>query len=1205
MLHWSRSWWVIVVLFASFSAHAQLSANLAVTKTGPALTPANTDVSFDVTVINNGPDAAVNVTLTDAVPENTTFVSGTQQTGPAFNCPLPSQGSTGTITCTQASLAAGASATFTFVFHINPGVPPGTPITNTAAVTSSTPDPNPNNNSGSATTNVPAADLRVTKTGTASAQPDTDVTYVVTITNFGPQPAEDATLTDAIPPGMTFVSATQNNGPAFSCSDPGAGNEGSIICTIASLAANASAQFTFVAHVSDEALPGDIFTNVATGSTKTGDPNEEDNSAVAVTIVPGAPQANLSVSKSGPGAAGPGTDVTFTINFFNVGPDASQNVVLTDTLPSHITFGDMTFVSLGQTGQTLNCTTPAVGAGGTITCTAALYPANATTTLTVTAKVPAQTESGAEFVNTVAVTSEGTNDPSEENNAASATVIVSAVDVSVVKQGPASVIAGQNISYTINVTNAGPDVAANVVLTDVLPPALRFVSIGSNLPAVCSNPGVGNSGLVSCELEFLGINQTAQFTLIATVSPATTGSVSNTATVDTASFDTDPLDEQSTVVTPVTVSSDLGVTKTGPATVTAGQNVSYTVTVNNAGPSNAANVVVDEMPGAGLSFVSVLQTTGPAFNCTGDTCTIATFAPGASATFTFTYLVSPSATVSVTNAVHIGPETNDPSTLNNTDSETSTVTTLSDISTTKTAPATVTAGTNLTYTVVVANAGPSDASSVTFNDVLPTNTTFVSLNQSGPTTFNCTTGPTISCTAAVLPPSAPQTFTIVVAVQPSALGVSNTAFAHSPTQDSNALNNESTANTTVLTSADLSVTKTGPGIATAGNNISYTITAANAGPSNASLVVLNDTLPANTTFVSINQAGNTFACTTPAVGAPGTVTCTAASLAPGASETFTVVLAVSPAASGVISNTATIGANTSDPNTNNNTSTSNATVGAGADLSIVKAGPAAASANTNITYSITAGNGGPSNAANVVVTDVLPANTTFVSLNQVGATFNCTTPAVGANGTVTCTNASLAPAATTTFTLIVAVSPTAAGSVDNTATITSSTPDANNANNSSSVSTGIDPGATDLSITKTTGVTRAGFGAPVTYTITVTNDGPSTAFGVTVTDQIPAGTTFVSATPSQGACVGTTTVVCNLGTLLPSSSATISLTVTMPTTPATVSNTATVTAANFDTSGNNNTSTTALAVTAEIPSLSVWGLLLLALGLALVALRMQ
>jgi large repetitive protein len=187
--------------------------------------------------------------------------------------------------------------------------------------------------------------------------------------------------------------------------------------------------------------------------------------------------------------------------------------------------------------------------------------------------------------------------------------------------------------------------------------------------------------------------------------------------------------------------------------------------------------------------------------------------------------------------------------------------------------------------------------------------------------------------------------------------------------------------------------------------------------------------------------------------------------------------------------------------------------------------------------------------------------------------------------------------------------PTTSGLLENTANVSTTTTDPNAANNSSTASTGVDAGPTDLAITKTASVSQTGFGAPVTYTITVTNNGPSTAFGTTVTDVLPAGTTFQSATPSQGSCANSAgTVTCNLGTLNPSATATIALTVTMPTTAATVSNTATVTAVNAETSPANNASTAALAVTAEVPSLSEYGLALLGIALiaaALWSLRMQ
>lgn len=140
--------------------------------------------------------------------------------------------------------------------------------------------------------------------------------------------------------------------------------------------------------------------------------------------------------------------------------------------------------------------------------------------------------------------------------------------------------------------------------------------------------------------------------------------------------------------------------------------------------------------------------------------------------------------------------------------------------------------------------------------------------------------------------------------------------------------------------ADLGVTKSAVPTAAAGTNLTYTITVTNAGPGAASIrtpvhatdvgalasgVSLTDVLPPQTTFVSLTQnTGPSFGCTTPAVGANGTVTCLIASLATGASASFSLVVAIAPSASGTVSNTATVATqNTSDPNPANDTATAN------------------------------------------------------------------------------------------------------------------------------------------------------------------------------------------------------------------------------------------------------------------------------------------
>ena len=145
------------------------------------------------------------------------------------------------------------------------------------------------------------------------------------------------------------------------------------------------------------------------------------------------------------------------------------------------------------------------------------------------------------------------------------------------------------------------------------------------------------------------------------------------------------------------------------------------------------------------------------------------------------------------------------------------------------------------------------------------------------------------------------------------------------TFDPNLLNNSQTVTTDVVTSADLSLTKTtAAGPVLAGDTISYTITVSNAGPSDAQTVAMTDAVPANTTFVSDAQtSGPAFTITNPAVGGTGTISGTIGTLADGASASFTVVLLVLPSTpdGATIVNTAAVAAATFDPNLANNSQT--------------------------------------------------------------------------------------------------------------------------------------------------------------------------------------------------------------------------------------------------------------------------------------------
>ncbi len=590
---------------------------------------------------------------------------------------------------------------------------------------------------------------------------------------------------------------------------------------------------------------------------------------------------------------------------------------------------------------------------------------------------------------------------------------------------------------------------------------------------------------------------------------------------------------------------DIGVGKTGPASVLHNQDATYTVSVTNAaGSSTATNVVLSDNFSSGLYQAG---SSSPFCGLLGPgvlSCTIPSIAPGATVNLPIVINANTLGTIVNSASFISANEIDTNSANNNSPAVSTTVVAVADLALTKTGPPTAVAGAPLAYTITVNNAGPDTATGLTVTDTMPAGTTAIS--PAGPGWACSVVTSTVTCTLATLAPGPASPITINANAPAAGGPINNTATVTSTSSDPNGTDNSATWTTTVTASADIGITKTGAAVVTAGQNATYTFNVVNNGPSAVPSVTVNDTPGAGLTFVS---------ATAPCAGG---FPCTLPGLASGGSSSFTATFAVSPSATGTVTNGASAAAaGVSDPNSANDASPpASAAVAINSDVQIAKTGPASASPGQAITYSITVTNLGPSTATGVTVSDPTPAQTTAGSVSS--------SPSLCAS--LPCTIPTLAPGSSVIISAGFTVNSSAAGSISNSASVTSTSTDSNGTNNTAAAVTTITPQA-DLKITKSG---PAGFptgGGPVTFTITVSNLGPSTATGVVVNDSPSAGLVFQS---NSGAC--TTLFPCSIASLASGGSVTIQSVFNVAATANVVTNTADVTSSVADPNSFNNSS---------------------------------
>jgi uncharacterized repeat protein (TIGR01451 family) len=399
------------------------------------------------------------------------------------------------------------------------------------------------------TTTVPAQpNIVLSKTdGVSTAAPGQTLTYTLTFTNTGPGAAYNIVISDTLPPGVSYQSCSLGS-LAGSCSESG----GTVTFTLTNpLAAGANASVTVTVQVTTSG-PTTLTNSATLTYTDSANNARPPVTATDTTTVPAQP--NIVLSKTdGVSTAAPGQTLTYTLTFTNTGPGAAHNIVISDTLPSGVSYQSCSLGSLvgscSESGGTVNFTLTnplAAGASASVTITVQVTTSGPTT-LTNTATLN-YTDSGGNA--RTPVTSSDT------------TRIPGPTTVDLIKQATLVVDSnnddragsGDIIEYTIVMTNTGSEPALLLTIADT-PDVNTTLIVGSVLvnpsnAVVVSGNNLGDT-TVEVTLNELAISDSLTITFrvqVNTPLPDNVSEIANQAIASGVNISSTPSDDPTTTV---------------------------------------------------------------------------------------------------------------------------------------------------------------------------------------------------------------------------------------------------------------------------------------------------------------------------------------------------------------------------------------------------------------------------------------------------------------------------------------------------------------------------------------------------------------------------------------------------------------------------------------------------------------------------------
>ncbi|MHA7832170.1 MAG: T9SS type B sorting domain-containing protein [Flagellimonas sp.] len=949
------------------------------------------------------------------------------------------------------------------------------------------------------------------------------VTFTINLSNFGDVDATGVAIENFVPAGFDNVTAIDNSGTFSFLTDMVTWTGINVPVGNNTVALNFDAtvqtptgtigEYTHIAEV--------IFANQldvdSTPNNDDGDQSEDDEDTITAAPL----QADLSLVKSVVGGnLSPyvGAQISFEISISNDGPHDATNVRVVDQLLS-----GFTFVSYSATTGTYDPNSGFWEVG--------TLPNGNTETLTIDVEVNAS----GNYTNTSQVIasdafdidSTPSNGVSSEDDQGDVVVAPEErIDLSLTKTIDKSPpLVSDNVRFTLTVTNDGPSDATSVEVTDLLPSGYSYVS--HNGGTYDETTGIWNVGFLanggSTSLSILcNVNSSGDYDNVAEITNHDQTDIDSNPNNDVSSED----DQDSVSIIPEPL-VDIAVTKTVDELIPeVGEEVVFTVTVLNDGPSSASNVVITDVLASGYQLVNAVPSVGT-YNATNGSWVVGNLANGDSETLAVTVQVlSTGNYINTAELTNVAEEDVDSSPNNNNESEDDQQTVepvvipVADLQLRKSVNTlSPYVGQEVIFTINITNLGPSDATGVEVMDLLPDGYTYVSHGTTAGI-YNDNTGMWVL--NGNMAEASTETLSMVARVNNSGDYFNVTEVFASDQYDPNSIpnnsnvfeNDQDSAGTTPVPSADLNVdVSVDNALPDVGSQVTFTITLTNEGPSDAIGVEVENILPDGFTYVSDDSSG--LFNPSDGIWDVGTI--------PLESQMeLNIVAEVNPSGDYKVITEVVDATFFDDDSTPDNNILSEddqdeqlVTPRHVTDISVSKTvNDMNPEVGDELVFTIEVSNDGPNDASGLIIEDELENGYQFVSATTSSGIYD---EIAGSWDLPNITNGA-------TETLEVRAIVLSSGVYKNTAeliALDTYDPDSNPNNNlgsedDQSTVIPVPGGLNDLSLSKTVDNTNPNVGDVVRFVVSVTNNGPSDARNVEVTDVLPSGYTYESHTSTAG-----------------------------------------------------------------------------------------